>query len=180
VGDVKRGLFAVTVLALIVGSFGYIRSRADEKTARKAAPAELVADDVSNPTDIPAPRPPAAEPAEQVRVASVQAPQPAPGLAEPALMSKLRDVADSAPLVALALAREGNQRFPDSPDAPERAWWVCKSLVNLTDFDEARVEARAMVLRYPGTPFTLDIERHLLINPGGPPESPPEDTEPTP
>jgi hypothetical protein len=35
-------------------------------------------------------------------------------------MARLRQTAERDPARAIALAREGNRRFPDSPDAPER------------------------------------------------------------
>jgi hypothetical protein len=88
-----------------------------------------------------------------------------PRLDEPALMARLRALGESAPLDSIALARQGNERFPESTDAPERAGRVAKSLVNLGRFHEARDEAQAMLDRYPGTPWTLDVERHLLVYP---------------
>ena len=92
---------------------------------------------------------------------------------EPALMNTLRELGDSAPADTLRMARAGNARFPDSPDAAERTWYICKSLVNLENFYEAREEARLMVQKYPGTPFTDDVERHLLTNPLDLPGDPP-------
>ena len=84
---------------------------------------------------------------------------------ERALMSTLRALGDSEPERSLQLAREAERRFPDSPDAPERTWYICKSLVNLERFYDAREEARLMVAAYPGTPWTEDVARHLLVNP---------------
>ena len=80
-------------------------------------------------------------------------------------MSELRELGDSAPEYSLALAREGNARFATSPEAAERAWYVCKSLVNLQDFHAARDEAQAMVQRYANTSWANDVARHLLVNP---------------
>jgi TolA-binding protein len=56
-------------------------------------------------------------------------------------------------------------RDPDGPDAPERAWMIVKSLVDLQRFSEAKDEAQAMVNRYPGTSWAQDVQRHLLSNP---------------
>jgi hypothetical protein len=177
----KRGVVLAVAVAvlLLVAAIGSSRSNAVGKTVRTALATQPDADPaLSNGGPV---EPPAAKSVEAMHVASIDAkPQPSAALAEPALMGKLRDLGDSAPLISLALAREGNQRFPDSPNAAERAWWVCKSLVNLADFTEARQEARTMVLRYPGTSFALDIERHLLINPGGPPDSPADGSDPAP
>jgi hypothetical protein len=86
-------------------------------------------------------------------------------LDEASLMVKLRALAGDDPPLTMRLAKEGNARFPDSPDAPERAWMIVKSLANLQRFKEARDEAKIMVKRYPGTSFAYDVERHLLSNP---------------
>ncbi len=84
---------------------------------------------------------------------------------EAALMVRLRQLEETDPPLSLRLAREGNARFPTSPDAPERAFIVVKSLVDLARFKEAQQEARRMLRAYPNDPRTLDVERHLLSNP---------------
>jgi hypothetical protein len=111
------------------------------------------------------PRRPSAPTLFQTVSISAAPPLPAPALDEPSMMSTLRALGDSEPQHSLALAREGNARFPGSPDAAERQWYVCKSLVNLENFYDARDEARSMVAKYPDTPWTLDVARHLLTNP---------------
>jgi hypothetical protein len=80
-------------------------------------------------------------------------------------MKKLRDIGESDPATALGLALEGNARFPASLDAPERGWVICRSLVDLRRFPEAVAEARLVVEQYPDTPWALDVQRHLLVNP---------------
>ena len=84
---------------------------------------------------------------------------------EAALMVRLRQLGETDPPLSLRLAREGNARFPNSPDAPERAFIVVKSLVDMARFKEAQGEARKMLKAYPNDPRTLDVERHLLSNP---------------
>jgi hypothetical protein len=84
---------------------------------------------------------------------------------EAALMVRLRQLGETDPPLTLRLAREGNARFPNSPDAPERAFIVVKSLVDMTRFKEAQEEARRMLKNYPNDPHTLEVERHLLSNP---------------
>jgi hypothetical protein len=84
---------------------------------------------------------------------------------EAALMVRLRELGETDPPLSLRLAREGNDRFPNSPDAPERAFIVVKSLVDMARFKEAQGEARRMLKAYPNDPRTLDVERHLLSNP---------------
>jgi hypothetical protein len=99
----------------------------------------------------------------------VTPPRAAPPPDEPALMSTLRTLGDSEPERSLQLAREAEQRFPGSADAAEQEWYVCKSLVNLERFYDARDEARLMVAAYPATPWAQDVARHLLVNPLDPP-----------
>ena len=84
---------------------------------------------------------------------------------EPTLMSELRALLNTAPAQALALARRGDALFPDSPDAPERAWVVVKALDLLKRFHEAQAEAKVMLQLYPDTPWTEDVERHVLLYP---------------
>jgi hypothetical protein len=86
---------------------------------------------------------------------------------EAAVMAKLHEVKLSNPPLSLRLAREGNQRFPDSPDAPERAWFEARALVDMQRFDEAQELAREMGELYPGTHWTEDVQRHLLTHPLG-------------
>jgi TolA-binding protein len=80
-------------------------------------------------------------------------------------MAKLRDLGTSDLELSLKLAREGNARYPDSSDAVERTWFVCKSLTGLGRSEEARAEALRMVEKYPGTSFTNDVQRHVLFAP---------------
>jgi len=84
---------------------------------------------------------------------------------EAALMVRLHQLAETNPPLSLQLAREGNARYPRTADAPERAFIVVKSLVDMGRFKEAQVEARKMLKSYPNDPHTLDVERHLLSNP---------------
>jgi len=84
---------------------------------------------------------------------------------EATIMQRLHAIGEADPAAALDLALEGNARFPASADAPERGWIICRSLVDLRRFSEAVAEARLVVERYPDTPWALDVERHLLVNP---------------
>jgi len=91
---------------------------------------------------------------------------------EAELMTTLRALAFSDPLKSLALAREGQQRFPGSAAAPERHWFEARALVNLQRFDEARALAQQMVEQYPDSKWTQDVRRHLLSHPLGLPPRP--------
>jgi hypothetical protein len=84
---------------------------------------------------------------------------------ENAIMTKLRLLGDDSPLESLALARHGNEYFPDGGSAPERHWIIARALVNLRRFHEARDEAKLMIERYPDDPRALDVKRHLLVHP---------------
>jgi len=118
---------------------------------------------------------PAARPRPLVVVPASVAVAPVQAAALPdeaSLMSTLRALGDSDPERSLQLARAADQRFPASPDAAERSWYVCKSLVNLQRFSAAREEAKRMADDYPGTAWTADVARHLLVNPAELPEDP--------
>jgi hypothetical protein len=90
----------------------------------------------------------------------------APVLTEEAsLMATLHGIADRDPQRSLELARDGNRRFPNSPDAAERAAIVVKSLALEGHLSEARAEAEAMVNQYPGTAWAAEVERHTGAHP---------------
>lgn len=114
----------------------------------------------------PPPPPPAQAEAESaassVPAATAQAlPPPAipATLDENALMTELRSVQGSDPELALALARDGNQRFPDSDQAPERAASMVHSLTALGRASEGRAVAEDMVNRYPDSTWVRQIEQ---------------------
>jgi hypothetical protein len=85
--------------------------------------------------------------------------------AEAASMQRLRALRTTAPLEALALAEELEARFPNGRGAAERSYLAVRSLVELRRFHEARDRAKSMVERFPGDPYALDVQRHLLVNP---------------
>jgi hypothetical protein len=70
-----------------------------------------------------------------------------------------------APEKALQFAKQANLEHPDSPGAAERAWIAVRSLEDLHRFHEAQDVARDMQGRYPGTFWTEDVERHVLLHP---------------
>jgi len=80
-------------------------------------------------------------------------------------MERLHQLGPSDPSASLELAREGNRRFPSSPDAPERASIIVRSLSSLGRHPEARIEALEMERRYPDTEWTRDVHRHMFLNP---------------
>lgn len=106
----------------------------------------------SPPAAVPSSSPP---PAASVPVA----------LDESSLMARLRELRSENPELTLALAREAQRRFQNSPDAAEQAWFVVKSLSDLGRHEEARLEGRKLVKDYPGTRWAEDVHRHLFVNP---------------
>jgi hypothetical protein len=96
-------------------------------------------------------------------------------LSESVLMARLRSVAGSDYPLAVDLARAGNRRFPDSPDAPERASILIHALAAQGMAKEARGEAEYAVNHYPDSQWVRDIEgftgahrhRNLILTDGG-------------
>jgi len=88
---------------------------------------------------------------------------------EASLMAKIRELGSSDLELSLKLAREGNDRYPNSADAVERTWFICKSLTGLGQVEEAHSEALKMIEKYPGASWTSDVQRHVLSNPEIPP-----------
>ena len=76
-------------------------------------------------------------------------------------MTRLRSIKDNEPAAALELAREGNQRFPDTADAPERASIMIHALATLERPSEARGSAEDMVNHYPDSNWVREIERFM-------------------
>jgi hypothetical protein len=128
------------------------------------------------------PAPSAPEPAEPAVVELAPTQPPAPAASVPAapldegpLMVRLRHVQDQDPALAVELGREGNLRFPDSPDAPERASILIHALARLGRASEARGEAEDMVNRYPDSDWVREIEgftgahrhRNIRLNDAG-------------
>ncbi|HEX2874541.1 MAG TPA: hypothetical protein VHP33_24980 [Polyangiaceae bacterium] len=159
---------AVVVVAGAGALFWYavaLREHGAERAAatESAAPSTLVPEAAAAAVAAPEVAP--------VVTARVDLPAAAPASAraaeadEATLMSQLRALVHTAPEQALALARRGDALFPNSPDAPERAWSVVKSLDLLKRFHEAQAEARLMLRLYPDTPWTEDVERHVLLYP---------------
>jgi hypothetical protein len=94
---------------------------------------------------------------------------------EPSLMAELRSLKGSNPERAAQLASDGNARFPDSSDAPERASILIHSLVQEGRLTEARRSAEEMVNHYPDSAWVRDVElftgahrhRNIRINDAG-------------
>jgi hypothetical protein len=133
------------------------------------------------PAAAPAPPPTPAHPPGPDQSPSTTAAPPPPGseaakpLSEAVLMARLRNVAGRDFPLAVELARAGNRRFPDSPDAPERASILIHALAAQGMAKEARGEAEYAVNHYPDSQWVRDIEgftgahrhRNLILTDGG-------------
>jgi hypothetical protein len=113
-----------------------------------------------------APLDPSAAPASPAAAGRVPAIAPGPlspaqlaELDEARLMARLRTAAGSDPTLAVQLARDGNRRFRDSPDAPERTSILIHALAGLDRSMEARGEAEEMVNHDPDSEWVREIER---------------------
>jgi hypothetical protein len=154
-------------VVLIVGAVVWWRS------GERVAPApEVAAPGATALAPGAAPAPPAAPPALPAPAAS---PQDLSAMSEQLLMARLREVAKTDSARAIALAEEGNRRFPDSADAPERESILIHALANAERRNEARGRAEYMVNHYPDSDWVREIEaftgahrhRNLTVNDAG-------------
>jgi hypothetical protein len=110
-----------------------------------------------------------------VPMASSVAPAMVAAQDESGLMQRLRSLKDSDPAAAVVLAREGNRRFPDGVDAPERSSILVHALAEQGRGSEARGEAEDMVNRYPDSSWIREVElftgahrhRNIRVNDAG-------------
>jgi hypothetical protein len=103
------------------------------------------------------------------------APPVQPGaLDEPSLMARLRADVKSAPVSALSLSDEGEQRFGDSAAAEERRALAISALINLERIGSARSRAYEFLRRYPNGPYSANVAAMtgVHLTPEGPGESP--------
>ena len=74
-------------------------------------------------------------------------------------MRALRSARDNDAVLAVELAREGNRRFPNSADAPERTSILIHALAAQGLGSEARGAAEEMVNQSPDSPWVREIEQ---------------------
>ena len=171
---------AALVLAVVIAVWNAARAP-NEEIVTPPAPAAAV------PAPPPAPAPPSAPPPGPGPAAASQntappAPPPSPKVQaavdrmnEAVLMAQLREVAKKDSAQAIELARAGNKKFPDSPDAPERAYILIHALITQNQLSEGRAEAEYMVNHYPDSHWVRDIEgftgahrhRNIRVNDAG-------------
>ena len=169
-----RGLILALVTVLIVMSYAFWRAAARPR-GQDGVKTTGERDDQAAATSHTPPAPPAAVVDAGANGAGGQGPvattAPAPEkrpkiataavpgeLSEAQLMTRLRAIKDGDPTAAVSLAREGNRRFPDSADAPERTSILIHALVAGDKGSEARGEAEQMVNHYPDSSWVREVE----------------------
>ena len=154
------------------------RVRAASRSAARDATDDAAPVAALKPAPAPSPPPP---PVSSAGGAPAAPRRPAPtardlaALDEARLMARLRAVAPGEPALAITLAREGNRRFPDSADAPERTSILIHALAATGQSGPARGEAEAMVNHYPDSTWVREIEtftgahrhRNVRVNDAG-------------
>jgi TolA-binding protein len=161
----ERSKKELAVRALIVGGVAAVALVTAARRCDQPKPGESAqenAPESSAPVNpaaaVPRPRPPALVPAAPA-AAPVPSSAPAGPLNETQLMARLRSIKDSNFAAAIDLARDGNRRFPDSADAPERHSILIHALANAEQRSDARGEAEQMVNHYPDSDWVREIER---------------------
>jgi hypothetical protein len=155
----RRRILVVTAAAVVLGAVFVFTRRPASEPAHADVPAS--APSVAAPLADPPPTAASAPPAEPPVTASVHPAAPAASATfdEPELMRELRSASGNDPALAIDLAREGNRRFPGSPDAPERTSILIHALSDQGLKSEARGTAEDMVNRYPDSRWVQEIER---------------------
>lgn len=163
---------AAALVAIVAVFFAAEAWRSGEEVARIASAQGPTSRDDAASSDSPSParpqRPPLAgdrtsdhaplEPPVRARALAGPVESPLDESGESGLMARLRSVRSVDPAAAVALAREGNRRFPDSPDAPERSSILIHALAAQGLASEARGEAEDMVNRYPDSSWVREVE----------------------
>jgi hypothetical protein len=149
-----RGAAFVAIVALALGAAALWRERPSPPSLPQAPTNETPTALPASPSPAPStvgPDPGAAAPTTNSATAPVL-------LDEPALMARLRWLRESDAALRVDLAREGNRRFPDTADAPERASILIHALATLGRSSEARGAAEEMVNHYPDSDWVQEIE----------------------
>jgi hypothetical protein len=178
----KARLIAIAIgaLALAVAIAHWHGLSAEQTSAGKQA-ATAPAAEPAAPAPSPVPAPPPA-PAAAAQNAPPDAAPPSARVEatvarmnEAVLMAHLREVARTDSAQAIEIARAGNKRFPDSPDAPERTSILIHALITQDKLSEGRAEAEYMVNHYPDSKWVREIEgftgahrhRNIRVNDAG-------------
>ena len=135
----KPTIFGVLFAAAAVACFLLVRT---EERPPSPPPAELPSAAPEQPSAAASAKEPA-----KVNAPPFQGPA-APIDDEHSLMTRIR-TEGADPATVLALAREGNRAYPDSPLVEERAQRAIDALVSLNRIGEAHREAELFIERWP-------------------------------
>jgi hypothetical protein len=165
-------LILIAVIGLGVAALAIWRARStgggaapaprEAREGASATPAAATAAGGGRAAPAVATAPPAAPAAPPATERPAHSPPPQEQLAqlgEAVLMAQLRGAAATDPALAVRIAREGNRRFPDSADAPERTSILIHALSTLGEISAARGEAEHMVSHFPDSPWVREVER---------------------
>ena len=148
----------MAVRVLIVGGVAALALVTAARRCDKSKPVESEQENASE-SSAPAPARTAAAPRPPALVPAAPTAAPAGPLSETQLMARLRSIKESNPAAAIELARDGNKRFPETADAPERASILIHALASQGASSEARGEAEQMVNHYPDSEWVREGER---------------------
>jgi hypothetical protein len=156
---VRQSVFAGALVLLGIGGAWWWRAEAAPTPESTVASAERSMDVPANAAAPSSSGAPGATAAPPQTAATASAPAGLDALDEPTLMTRLRSAETADAALAVALAREGNRRFPESADAPERTARLVHALAAEDRGSEARGEAEGMVNHYPDSEWVRDVER---------------------
>jgi hypothetical protein len=151
----SRSLGAGAVVLLLAGIAAVVRAR----SAPPATTGSPSADPATAVTTASEALPPATSFASTPPARASAPPSAEAPLDESSLMARMRDARGRDPALVLRLARDGNARFPESTDAPERAAAIVHALAELDRPMEARGAAEAMVNSYPDSNWVREVEQ---------------------
>ena len=152
---VLAALAVVVAASVALWRAGYLRAASPTQSFVTAAPPSMTPSPSAEPTIAPV--------ATRISVPAL------PTEDEASLMTRLRN---ANPAAMLALARDGNRRYPGSDDAEEREARAIDALVALDDIGEAHTEAMLFVQHHPNGPFTTHIANLMGVHPRPPGEVP--------
>ncbi len=178
----RKALLVVAVLDLAVIGAWFALSGNRSRTVKPTPPPPSEPAAAAAPAGSPAPSSPAPGPAAAAPNAAPDAPAPSPAVEatvarmnEAVLMARLREVARTDSAQTIEIARAGNKKFPDSPDAPERYSILIHALITQDKLSEGRAEAEYMVNHFPDSSWVRQIEgftgahrhRNIRVNDAG-------------
>ena len=163
-------------IALGLGAAALWRSRAEPPRPEDTTPSATDRPAGQDPSPSSLPQALAGEPLSRPPPVTMSAPRVDGGPAnEATLMIQLRGAAGTDSVRAIELAEDGNRRFPDSADAPERTSILIHALAAEGRSSDARGQAEFMVNHFEDSHWVREIEaftgahrhRNIHLGPDG-------------